>query len=227
MGLTRTASSPLSEASSYDDQEDSHVPPFSYLGNFVCSDSSDYQSEAFDIKFSCTTLKSKKIKEFITNEKVVEFVFKGDYLDTLKIKSIHEDNDESISEEEDNPHDGNLSLTNIANLLNSVNNSNYETSNENLLAPLTNLEFLKKISKSSMVEVLYILNKLMFGTKKNQVQDRIRKSGIITTINKLYCLLQKTMDYSTCLGRDTKVQILKLAINYLARNCPNLDNKLE
>ena len=97
---------------------------------------------------------------------------------------------------------------------------------ENLILTLTNLEFLKKLSKSSIIEVLFILSKLMFGTKKIQVQKRLKKAGIINVANKLYCLLIKTMD-SMSPGQDMKIQILKLVINYLSRDSYNLDNKLE
>jgi hypothetical protein len=103
---------------------------------------------------------------------------------------------------------------------------NVPMNQENLIVTLTNLEFLKKLSKSSIVEALFILSKLMFGSKKIQVQKRLHKVGIIHIVNKLYCLLLKTMD-SVAPGHDMKIQILKLVINYLSRDSYNLENKLE
>jgi hypothetical protein len=98
--------------------------------------------------------------------------------------------------------------------------------NETLLVTLTNLEFLKKLRKSCIIEVLFMLNKLMFGSKKIQVQNRLRKAGIIGILNRLYCLLAKTID-SMSPTHDMRIQILKLSINYLSRDTPNLKHKLD
>ena len=226
MGLTRNFNSQLSDPQNTNDTSQNDNPPFNYASN-LSGNESDYNSASFEIKFSSTILKSHKIQELITNEKVANFIFNGEYLDTLKVKNIYEIETMSLDEEnsENSPGTG-FSPTSISNLQNLASTEDPQN-NETLLATLTNLEFLNKLSKSSIVEVMFILNKLMFGTKKGHVQDRLKKVGIVSIINKLYCLLQKTMDYTTYPGKDMKIQILKLAINYMSRNSPNLDNKLD
>lgn len=61
---------------------------------------------------------------------------------------------------------------------------------------------------------------------KLQVQVKLLKAGIISIINKLYCLILKTID-NMPQGMEMKIQILKLVISYLSRDAPNLENKLE
>lgn len=197
----------------------------------------DYSSASFDIKYSSTQPKTHKIEEIITNAKMAELIFNSPKYDTLKVLNIYEPDDE---EEESKYSESDISsgfsssissmseqsISSLDSLLsNSVPDTNMPI-NENLLITLTNLEFLKKISKSSIVEVLFILSKLMFGSKKLQVQKKLHKAGIIGVVHKLYSLLLKTMD-TLSPGQDMKIQILKLVINYLSRDAPNLENKLE
>ena len=187
---------------------------------------SEYISASVEIKVSAATGSKDFLENFLTNHKAAEFVFNSPLLDTLKVQNIYDILEESKEEAKDFDFEEVKSDTDSSFSSILSNNTSSPPYNENLILTLTNLEFLKKLSKSSIIEVLFILSKLMFGTKKIQVQRRLKKAGIINVANKLYSLLVKTMD-SVSPGQDMKIQILKLVINYLSRDSYNLDNKLE
>jgi hypothetical protein len=155
---------------------------------------------------------------------ILDIVFNSPRFDRIKMKNVHS----SVEEEKNQETDGSQTTGGRPPLFvnGEINLSNMTMTNENLLLTLTNIEFLKKLSKSSIVEVLFILSKLMFCSKKVQVQKRLHNKRIISVINKLYWLLLKTMD-SVSAGQDMKIQILKLVINYLSRDADNTWNKLE
>lgn len=149
---------------------------------------SEYTSASVEIKVSAATGTKDSIEKFLTNLKAAESIFNSPLLDTVKVKNIYDDVDESVEEVKEEAKDdvnseSDLSFSSVFSVSSASRNSGF---NENLIVTLTNLEFLKKLSKSSIIEVLFILSKLMFGTKKVQVQKRLKKAGIINIANKLY-----------------------------------------
>lgn len=150
-------------------------PPFSFNYGANLGGNSDYSSSSFEIRYSSTQSKVSKIEELIKNTEIAELVFNSPRFDTLKVRNIHVEAEES----KDNISflDSSFGSSSISSLsensissLNSLfsNNSPSEASNANLnsvLINITNVEFLNKITKSSIVEVLFVLSKLMFGSK--------------------------------------------------------------
>lgn len=191
---------------------------------------SAYTSASNDFVYRNSSDKTEKMEKYIKNTKAAEYIFNSPLFDTLKVDNVYdleeakqpaaEEDKEEVKEEIKEPQSPQTPQL-FANPLGSA-----AMSQESLLVTLTNLEFLKKLSKSSIIEVLFILSKLMFGAMKIQVQKRLQKVGIIWIANKLFCLLLKVMETMSP-GQDMKTQILKLAINYLSRDSYNLESKLE
>lgn len=187
---------------------------------------SNIQSESqtnsiFEINLFGISQPENNIEQIIKNTKVNEFIFNGDFLDTIEVKNISEPIEESKSE---------VSSSSASNFENPSSNytpaaSTQDYQNEFLIA-YTNVEFLKKLHSSSIVEISFVLSKLMFGSKKLQVQERLHKVGIMNIAIKMFNLLNNIID-SLQPWQDMKVQILKLVINYLSRDSDNISYKLE
>lgn len=154
-------------------------------------------------------------------------IFNDDRYDTLKVKNVYEPQEETKGHSKDTAGDA-------ASVNEDRENPANNTSEQTLLT-YTMYEFISKLGDLSIVEALFILFKLMFGSKKVQVQEKLHKLGIISIVCKLYCLLVKTTEcehnplvmVSIPICYDMKIQILKVVINYLSRNTENLSYKLE